>query len=227
MTSVNNLALMLSESLKKMESQMNGQCKKPGKSSCNKPGGKGKKSAKSLRQLQEQLNKQLQGMKKEMDSKGKSGDSKNGKDGKRKMSEQMARLAAQQEAIRNEMRKYQDQLNEEGKKTTGGGLNDAMQKMEETEKDLVNKRILQETLNRQQEILTRLLESEKAEMQREQEERRESTEAKSPKISNPESYFEYNRKYNGGTDMLKLAQPDYNYFYKSKINEYFLKFEQK
>ena len=50
--------------------------------------------------------------------------------------------------------------------------------MEETEKDIVNKRISDMTLNRQQEILTRLLESEKAEREREKEERRESSEAK-------------------------------------------------
>ena len=226
MTSVNNLALMLDESLKKMESQSNSQCKKPGKSTCNNPGGKGKKSIKSLRQLQEQLNKKLQGLKKNMDSKSDKGEGKMGSEGKKKMSEQMARMAAEQEAIRNEMRKYQDQLNEEGKKTSGG-LNDAMQKMEETEKDLVNKRVLQETLKRQQDILTRLLESEKAELQREQEEKRESTEAKNQKISNPKGIFEYKGKKEGETDLMKTVQPSYNYFYKTKINDYFLKFEQK
>ena len=115
-------------------------------------------------------------------------------------------------------------MNEQGIKA-GGELNDAMLKMEETEKDLVNKRILQETLNRQQDILTRLLESEKAELKREQEERRESTEAKNQKISNPAGDFQYNRNKTTDTDLLKTSQPNYNYFYKTKINSYFLKFE--
>jgi hypothetical protein len=226
MTSVNNLALMLAESLKKMENQTSSQCKKPGKSSCNNPGGKGKgkSSMKSLRQMQEQLNKQLQGMKSEMDAQSKKGEGKKGSSGNRQMSEKLARMAAEQEAIRNEMKKYQDQLNEQGIKA-GGGMNDAMLKMEETEKDLVNRRILQETLNRQQDILTRLLESEKAELKREQEERRESTESKNQKYSNPDGNFQYNRNKTTDTDLLRTSQPSYNYFYKTKINSYFLKFE--
>jgi hypothetical protein len=223
MTSVNNLALMLDESLKKMEIEMQGQCKGSGKSSCNKPGGKGKKSIKSMRQMQEQLNKQMEALKGELESQKKQSQGQKGSSGNKQMSEKLARLAAEQEAIRNEMRKYQDQLNEQGIKPNGQ-LNDAMLKMEQTEKDLVNKRILQETLNRQQEILTRLLESEKAELQREQEKRRQSTEAKNQKISNPSSKFQYNIQKTSTMEMLKSELPSYNYFYRNKINSYFLKF---
>ena len=224
MTSVNNLALMLDESLKKMESEMNSQCNKPGKSSCNKPGGKGgKKSIKSLRQMQEQLNKQMEGLKGELESQKKQSPGQKGSSGSRQMSEKLARMAAEQEAIRNEMKKYQDQMNEQGIKPDGK-MSDAMSKMEQTEKDLVNKRILQETLNRQQEILTRLLESEKAELQREQEEKRKSTEAKNQKYSNPSSIFQYNIQKSSAMELLKSEQPSYNYFYRNKINSYFLKF---
>jgi hypothetical protein len=224
MTSVNNLALMLDESLKKMESEMNSQCNKPGKSTCNKPGGKsGKKSIKSLRQMQEQLNKQMEGLKGELESQKKQGQGQKGTGGNRQMSEKLARMAAEQEAIRNEMKKYQDQMNEQGIKPDGQ-MSDAMSKMEQTEKDLVNKRILQETLNRQQEILTRLLESEKAELQREQEEKRKSTEAKNQKYSNPSSIFQYNIQKTSAMELLKTEQPSYNYFYRNKINSYFLKF---
>jgi hypothetical protein len=225
MTSVNNLALMLDESLKKMESEMNSQCNKPGKSSCNKPGGKGgKKSIKSLRQMQEQLNKQMEGLKGELESQKKKSQGQKGSNGSSQMSEKLARMAAEQEAIRNEMKKYQDQMNEQGIKPDGQ-MSDAMSKMEQTEKDLVNKRILQETLNRQQEILTRLLESEKAELQREQEEKRKSTEARNQKYSNPSSIFQYNIQKSSAMELLKSGQPSYNYFYRNKINSYFLKFD--
>jgi Rad3-related DNA helicase len=140
------------------------------------------------------------------------------------MNEKLARLAAQQEAIRNEMGKYADQLNEESVKD-GGSMNEMIKKMEETQKELVNKKIVQETLNRQQEILTRMLESEKAEMKRGEEEKRQSTEAKNPQISNPFSNLKYNSIKNAATDLLKTVQPSYNYYYKNKINSYFLKFE--
>ena len=224
MTSVNNLALMLSDVMKQMESNMNSSCSKEGMANCSKPGNKGKKpSMKSIRGMQEQLNKQMQGMMKELESM-KNGQPKNGTPSQKIMSEKLARLAAQQEAIRNEMRKYADQLNEEGTKDDGS-LNDMMKKMDETQKELVNRKIVQETLSRQQEILTRMLESEKAEMKRGQEEKRQSTEAKNPKISNPFSNFKYNNIKTAGTDLLKSVQPSYNYFYKNKINSYFLKFE--
>jgi hypothetical protein len=224
MTSVNNLALMLSDVMKQMEADQNMPSSQQGSGKCNKPGGKGNKmSMKSMRGMQEQLNKQMQGLKKEMESM-KSRQQKPGSSGQNGMSEKLAKLAAQQEAIRNEMSKYADQLNEEGIKDAGS-MSDMMKKMEETQKDLVNKKIVQETINRQQEILTRMLESEKAEMKRGEEEKRQSTEAKNPQISNPFSNFKYNIIKNAATDLLKTVQPSYNYYYKNKINSYFLKFE--
>jgi hypothetical protein len=223
MTSVNDLALMLSEVMKQMELNT-AASSKSGSSSCNKPGGKGKKmSMKPIRGMQEQLNREMEALKKEMESM-KNGQTKPVKLNQNGMSEKLARLAAEQEEIRNEMSKYADQLNEEGIKD-GGSMNDMMKKMEETQKDLVNKKIVQETINRQQEILTRMLESEKAEMKRGVEEKRQSTEAKNPQISNPFTNFKYNNIKNTTTDLLKIVQPSYNYYYKNKINSYFLKFE--
>jgi hypothetical protein len=228
MTSVNNLALLLSEALKQMESNMQSQSQKSGKSSCpnGKVSGSGKKSMKGIRAMQEQMNEKLQKLNKELESQKKEGKGKPNKTGQGNMSEQLARLAAEQEAIRNEMRKYMDQLNEQGIKDQNGGLNDAAQQMEQTQKDLVNKRILQETMNRQKEILTRLLESEKAEQKRDLEEKRQSTEAKEGNYSNPKENFEYNTQKSSSTELLKTVQPSYNYFYKNKINSYFLKFER-
>ncbi|HSN49651.1 MAG TPA: hypothetical protein VLR52_00370, partial [Bacteroidales bacterium] len=225
MTSVNNLALMLNEALKQMENNMQMQSKKPGNSSCPKPGGKGqgKMSMKTMRQLQEKMNKELQELKQGMQ---KQGQGKQGQSGQKGMNERLARMAAQQEAIRNQMKKYADQLNEEGDVKGGSGMNPTMKDMEQTEKDLINKRILQETIDRQEKILTRMLESEKAEQQREQEERRKSTEAKDQKYSNPNADFQYNRLKNQSVDMLKSVQPSYNYFFRTKINGYFLKFEK-
>jgi hypothetical protein len=225
MTSVNNLALLLSEALKQMESNLESKNMKSGKSSCQNGKTSGKKSAKNIKAMQEAMNEQLQKLNKQMESQKKEGKEKNGKQGERQMSEQLARLAAEQEAIRNEMKQYINQLNEQGVKDLNG-LNDAAQKMEQTQKDLVNKQIQQETFRRQQEILTRLLESEKAEQKRDLEEKRQSTEAKEGNYSNPKTNFEYNNLKSSSTELLKTVQPSYNYFYKNKINGYFLKFER-
>lgn len=218
MTSVNNLALMLSESLQQMQQQSQkqsqGKCKKPG---CSKPGS-GKPSASSMRKMQEQLNKQLQKMKEGMEKPGQMG-----KNGNQSMSEQLAKMAAQQEAIRNELQKMSESLKNDTK--SGSGKLDKIAKdMEQTETDIVNKMISNETLKRQQDILTRLLEAEKSEREREMEEKRESHEAKNEILSNPFEKYKYNYIKKREAELLKSVPPSLNQFYKNKVNEYFNNF---
>jgi hypothetical protein len=214
MTSVNNLALMISESLKQMQQNMQNKGSGKGNAKCNKPGGQGGKM-KSMRQLQEQLNNQLKQMK--------DGMGQTSKQGQKQMSEKFARMAAQQEALRKQLQDYGEEMQKQG---TGmdKSIKQMMQQMEQTETDLVNKRISQETLKRQQEITTRMLESEKAEQKREYEEKRESEEGKDLFYNNPAKFFEYNKKKSSDSEMLKTIPPGLKPFYKSKVNAYFLSF---
>ena len=140
------------------------------------------------------------------------------------MSQELAKLAAQQEAIRQQLQNMADQLDKNGK--GGGNIGKLAEKMEETETDLVNKLLSNETLKRQQEILTRLLESEKAEKEREMDEKRQSNEAKNENFSNPNEFLEYNRQKQKETELLKTVPPSLNPFFKLKVNQYFNKFEQ-
>jgi hypothetical protein len=91
---------------------------------------------------------------------------------------------------------------------------------------LVNKRITQETLKRQQEILTRLLEAEKSERERELDEKRQSNENREEKLSNPMEFFDYTRQKNQEAELLKTVPPSLQPFYKNKVNEYFNKVNQ-
>ena len=225
MTSINNLALLLDESLQKMNEQMSSSMKsKSGNKSCNKPNGsgKGKMSSKNMKDMQKSIGQQLEKLKAGLE--GSKKDGKGTKQGQNGMSKDLARLAAQQEALRNEMQKYQDELGSKGVKDQGS-LNEAARDMEQIEKDLLNKKISQETINRQQNIVTRLLESEKAEQMRDQEEKRESTEAKNQKYSNPGANFQYNRQRRASVDNIQLILPGINSFYKSKVNSYIVKIE--
>jgi hypothetical protein len=104
-------------------------------------------------------------------------------------------------------------------------VKEMMQNMEQTETDLVNKIISQETVRRQQEILTRLLESEKAEQQREMEQKRESTEAKNQAYSNPANFFKFTKLYSKESELLHTVPPGLKPFYKTKANAYFISFE--
>jgi hypothetical protein len=216
MTSVNNLALMLSEAMQQMQQQMQsqksgGQCKKPGK---GKPS-----SAAQLRKMQEQLNEQMKQMKGKKNGPGKPGE----KPGQN-MSEEFARMAAQQEAIRNELQKMGSEEDKDSKGSSGT-MGQMQDKMEETEKDLVNKRLTEETLKRNEEILTRLLESEKAEMQRDQDEKRESNEAKDKDYHNQAQFEEYKKIKMREMELLKTIPPSLNPFYKNLVNYYFQNLE--
>lgn len=225
--SMNNLALLLADALKHMQNSMNqqiksgsSQCKKPGDKPGNKPGNKpgqkpgDKPSAKSMRQLQEQLNQQMEALQKQMQEGG--GQTPG-------MSEQLAKMTAQQEMIRKAMQDYQQQLNSEGA-GSGTPLNKTIEDMEKTEVDLVNKNLTSETLQRQREILTRLLESEKAEMERDLDQKRESNEANFINNGNPVQFFKYNSlKRRNGMELLKTVPPNLNPFYKQKVSEYLYK----
>ena len=139
-------------------------------------------------------------------------------------SEQLAKMAAQQEALRREMEKLANEMNEDG---TGAG--DALKKiardMEENERDIINRNFDMETIRRQQEIMTRLLEHEKAEREREKDNKRESSEAKNQEFSNPEEFFEYKKKKEQEVELLKTVPPSLRTYYKNKVNQYFNSFE--
>jgi len=224
MTSVNNLALLLGEALEQMQQQMM-QMQSSGQSSCDnpgKPGQSGSAKMKSMQQLQQSLNQQLQDLRQGQNPGPKKGQGQQGQ----QMSEQLARMASQQAAIRRQMEEFRDQLKEEGR-GNNGEVAKMIDDMEKTEKDIVNRNISQQTLKRQQEILTRLLKSEKAEMQREEEQRRESQEAREYKLSNPDEFFQYDKIKNREVELLKTVPPNLNPFYKNKVTEYFYRFEDR
>jgi hypothetical protein len=218
MTSMNNLALLLAESLNNMRDQQNQQSGE-GRQCKNPRPGPGKPSLQQIRQRQQGLNQQLQQMRDQMQQQGQQ---PNGR--QNSMSEQFARMAAEQEALRRALSQYMDELRQQGFKDMGE-MSDIMQEMEKTEAELVNKILNNNTMLRQEQINTRLLESEKAEMEREQEERRESREAKNQLFSNPLLFLEYNKLKEREQEMLRYSTPLLQPFYKSKVNDYLIKQE--
>ncbi len=217
MTSFNNLALLLDEVLQQMQNQSS--CNKPGTGNCEKPGGSGSKpspSAKQLKGMQQSLTKQLEEMKKKM----KGSNQGEGKDGKRKLSQGLAQMAAQQAAIRKMTQELGDQLNEDGS-GQGNGLEQIAKEMEEIEKDIVNGELDQLTLDRQQDILTRLLQAESAERIRGEKEERESKTARENPRDAPPSLEEYERRKAQEIELLRTVPADLTPYYKQKVNDYF------
>jgi hypothetical protein len=103
----------------------------------------------------------------------------------------------------------------------GGATVELAKKMEETEKDIVNRKIDAETMKRQEEIVTRLLESEKAEREREQDEKRQSKEGNDNMNRNTGQFEEYKKLKMKEIELLKTIPPGLNAFYKNLVNYYF------
>lgn len=218
MTAANNLALLLDESLQQMQNQMMQQ--KFGKGSCNKPGG-APKPGQSMEQLKKMLSKQIEEMKKQIDQEGsKPGDQ--GKKGDQGKAKDFAKMAAKQAQMKEKLAQLQKELQNQG---GAGNLQSLENEIEKIEKELYNKEISVETIERQQDILTKLLEAENSLREREYDEKRKGTEGKNNKnrnllINNQYKYTDTKQK-----DLLELIPPSFNLYYKIKVNEYFNTFD--
>ncbi len=197
MTSMNNLALLLDDVMQQMQQAMSDAM---GKGKPDKP-----QPMPSMSELQQQLNQKIEDLK------------NSGKDG-RELSEELAKLAAEQERIRKAFEKMQEQIEQEGGQNPGQGI---PEKMEETEMDLVNKEITQETIERQKEIMTRLLEAEDALRERDMDEERKGETAKDYEKEKPRALEEYFQMKEQEIEMLRTVPPKLFPYYKKEVTEYF------
>lgn len=228
MTSVNNLALMLSEAIENAQQQMQMQMKK-GNKACSKPGsgmpseGEMKKLQEAQKKLSEQMHKMAQQMQqgKQGQQPKPGGEQKpgGGQGSQGEMSKDFAKMAAEQEMIRKQMQEMYEKMGDGNQRKM---MQDIMNKMEENETDLYNKRINQQTMMRQRDIESKMLESEKALREQEQDEQRESKEGVQPAI-NAAQYQQYLRLKEKQTELLRTVPPALKPYYKQKVSEYFNK----
>jgi hypothetical protein len=235
-TSYNNLALMLSEVLEQMQEQQ--KQGKPGSGSCNKPGGNGsgspKQSQMTMEQMKQQMKEQLAKMKNGQKPGGKNGEKegKGGQGGSKPggnkgnpipglSQEEIAKMAFKQAQMKKSLEQLRQELNKDGS-GNGNLLNDVIKDLEDLQKDLLNGGGNPNDLyKRQNEIYTRLLESEKALMERGFSEKRESNTAKNNNDSNQINLIEYNKKKQAEIEFLKSVPLGLRVYYKNLINEYF------
>lgn len=225
MTDINDLANLLDESLKQMNQNMANSMKGTCQKQCSNPSNSGgKQKIKGIRDMQEKMSGQLKSLKEGLEKMGKDQNGQK-KMGQNPMNEQIARMAAEQEAIRNAMERYKQELEEQGIKD-GGNAAKAIQDMDQNERDLLNKKISQETILRQERIITRLLNSEKAEMEREMQEKRESREQKDQNYRNFIGNNKYNIQKSGGKEVIEYRAAPLNLYYRNRVNEYMIKIGQ-
>ncbi|WP_138485446.1 DUF4175 family protein [Dyadobacter bucti] len=211
MTSMNNLALMLGDVFNQMQQQM--AMAMPGKGKGKK--GKQKGEQPGMGEMQEKLNGQIKQL-------------GQGKEGQGQNSEKLARMAAEQAMIRKMIQDLMDsQKGTEAGKQFGKELQEISEKMDETETDLVNKRITPELIKRNQEITTRLLESEKAMKEQDEDEQRKAQSAKQLPRQPPAAFETYIREKEKQTELLRTIPPTFSPFYKREVDSYFRKYQAK
>ena len=93
--------------------------------------------------------------------------------------------------------------------------------MEKNETDILNNNITEETILRQQEILTRLLEAEESQRERDEEKERESVQWDYEIDNKSDDYIEYIQKKKNQEELIKTTPIQLNKFYKEKVNKYF------
>ncbi|MFN8287608.1 MAG: DUF4175 family protein [Chitinophagales bacterium] len=217
MTGYNNLALMLSEALQQMQQQMSeSQQQQTGNPKmcmkCKKPGN----GLPNLSKMQKQLNDKISQMAEMKKQEGQGGS----KPSSQAMAKQFAEMAQMQEQIRRELERINQEENKNGQNPLGN-LGDAIEKMKNNETELVNKQLTTEMLKRQQEIMTRLLEAENAQRQRDEKPERESNTGKEGERKLPPSIEEYLKAKQSEVDLYKTVPPSLKPYYKALTEKYF------
>ena len=202
MTQLNELALLLSDLLNQMMNASSGS-------------GGSMSMQQMIRQMQQmagqqqQLNRQIQQLLNDMQGNRLTQD----------MQDRLRQLAGQQEQIRNQLRQLSRDRNL--RNNVLGDLNRIAEQMEETIRELQQKRFNRKTVQRQQQILTRLLDATRSLQERGREKKRESREGKeftrpSPGELTPAEEAEKLRR-----DLLRALDSGYAPDYEELIKRYF------
>jgi len=224
--------------------QGSGSCSKPGNKPGKKPGkGKGQGIGMQLSDViskQQQLGKAMEQMLSKMNGK-KPGDKKGeGKDGKKPggkkgkegqsgqggqgeqsggNSEQMAKVAAQQSALRKQLNDIQQELIRNGQAVPE--LQKIQSDMDRNETEIVNKRITQQLLARQSNILSRLLKAKDAMREQDQGEERESNQAQATSREVPQELRDILQSKKSAIEYYKTVPASLKPYYKGLVEQYF------
>jgi hypothetical protein len=204
-TAANNLALFLSEALeniKKLQKQ-GGE----GDEDCDKPGGQGSKPGmKKLKDSQNSIKDQLQQMIDQM-KKGELG----------KMGKTIGQTIAQQEILQQMIREMID--GSSVGPNAKSQLRAIEQLLEQSRKDLIDRNINNELINRQNLILSKMLEAEKSEIERDMEDKRESKTGIDIQRETIEGYFEYQNTQKFENEKIDRNAVILRPFYDKKFNQ--------
>ena len=203
MTSINNLALLLSDTFQQMQQMMASAMPGSGKS-----GKQGQTPSPGLGEQMGEINKKLQGV-------GSSGSNGN-------TNEQLAKLASQQAKLRKQIQQMLDKLNgtEQGEKL-GNDLREIEKALDKNEESIVNKKITPDLIKRQKNLETRLLEVDKALKEQELDPKRKSNTAVNFERNSPPGLEEFLKAKEKQLELIRTTPPNFTPFYKTETDNYF------
>lgn len=149
------------------------------------------------------------------------GEGQEGDNGEYGESERLARLAQQQAAIRRQLAEMASKLNSKGMGALSKELRDLEQKMDKNETDLVNRKVSPDLMLRQKEITTRLLETEKALREQEQDDKRSSKSADEISRPVPAELQKYITDKRQLLEQYKTVPPQLKPYYRDMVEQYF------
>lgn len=199
--SLNRLSLIMQESMNNIQNMSSSSAN--GSPQSKPSSGNG---IQQLQQMQQSIESQLQNMIQSI------------KNGKSPSSEELAKQLAQQEAFQKML---QDMIDNNELSQQASELLKQISKMnQEVTNDLINNNITPETLNREHQIKTKLLESEKAELNRKFSNKRKSHTSQNIPHSVPDSILIKFKNNNNLKENLINSNIKINSFYKNYYNEY-------
>ncbi len=149
----------------------------------------------------------------------KQSDQKDGKGG-RELSKEYVEIALMQEQLRRQIAELKKEALKNGNSGASKQLSEMEDLMEQQERDIINQELNTKTVERQQEILTRLLEHEKAQRKQGEEEKRESSAGTEKRAVIPHTMIQEMKKKKLELEKLRKPIPEFNSYYKEKIQEF-------
>jgi len=204
LNSTNILALYLDELKDQLQKQMASSGSGKGKMNKKKQMGKMKSSQESFKQMLKEMLKQM----------------KNGKMNSSSYNKKIVKMLREQEIFNKLLEEFQNGKNISPE--TNKKLKEIKNMNEQNIKDLINKKIDNNLLERNQKILTRLLEAENADKERDKKKKRESKQAKDVKIIIPNELKNEFEKSLKNKDILEKSNLKLKNYYKNLTKEYFI-----
>lgn len=215
MKEMNELANLMQDILGKMQEQMKAlsKAKSQGKPSmaCKKPG-QGKKPKQGegaeISKMQQSLKKQLIKLHQNLQT------------GQKPGAKDFAEAAQIQGEIREKLAKFRKEMNQKGEISLGNQIKQTEKLMDDIEKNLFNKQLNQNMINRIKKIETRLLSHQNAEQKQQESQKRQGKEGPQIIPNTPKELEAFLKQTQNSKEQLKQIAPHWNQYYKNKAENY-------